>query len=55
MQNIHFQVNTIALTFCYGVFLQIELDFVLIFGEKTTAKFLERWPTTFMQKVIQQG
>ncbi|XP_057184180.1 uncharacterized protein LOC130550703 [Triplophysa rosa] len=33
----------------------IELDFVLIFGEKTSAKFLERWPTTFMQKAIQQS
>ncbi|XP_065150129.1 uncharacterized protein [Paramisgurnus dabryanus] len=33
----------------------VELDFVLIFGEKTSAKFLERWPTVFMQKVIQQS
>ncbi|XP_067257324.1 uncharacterized protein [Chanodichthys erythropterus] len=33
----------------------IEQDFVLMFGEKTSAKFLERWPTTFMQKVIQQS
>ncbi|CAM4735514.1 unnamed protein product [Leuciscus chuanchicus] len=33
----------------------IEQDFVLIFGEKTSAKFLERWPTTFMQKVILQS
>lgn len=27
----------------------------MIFGEKTSAKFLERWPTVFMQKVIQQS
>ncbi|KAL0148389.1 hypothetical protein M9458_056289, partial [Cirrhinus mrigala] len=33
----------------------IELDFACLFGEKTAAKFLERWPTTFMQKVIQQS
>ncbi|XP_026067700.1 uncharacterized protein LOC113061784 isoform X2 [Carassius auratus] len=33
----------------------IEQDFVLLFGEKTTSKLLERWPTTFMHKVIQQS
>ncbi|XP_043088706.1 uncharacterized protein LOC122334884 [Puntigrus tetrazona] len=33
----------------------IELDFACLFGEKTAAKFLERWPTTFMPKVIQQS
>ncbi|XP_039599342.1 uncharacterized protein LOC120522481 isoform X2 [Polypterus senegalus] len=33
----------------------IELDFACLFGKKTAAKFLERWPTTFMQKVIQQS
>lgn len=37
------------------MFLQIEQDFVLLFGEKTTSKLLERWPTTFMHKVIQQS
>ncbi|XP_041693623.1 uncharacterized protein LOC121532045 [Coregonus clupeaformis] len=30
----------------------IEQDFVLLFGEGTSAKFLERWPTTFKQKII---
>ncbi|KAK6308176.1 hypothetical protein J4Q44_G00214470 [Coregonus suidteri] len=30
----------------------IEQDFVLLFGEGTLAKFLERWPTTFKQKII---
>ncbi len=37
------------------LFIQIEQDFVLIFGEKTSSKLLERWPTTFMHKVIQQS
>ncbi|KAM8751483.1 uncharacterized protein AB9X84_013033 [Acanthopagrus schlegelii] len=31
-----------------------EQDFILLFGENVAAKFLERWPTTFKQKVIQQ-
>ncbi|KAI3357230.1 hypothetical protein L3Q82_015687 [Scortum barcoo] len=33
----------------------IEQDFILLFGEEIAAKFLERWPTTFKQKVIQQS
>lgn len=41
--------------FLFWWVLQIELDFACLFGEKTAAKFLERWPTTFMQKVIQQS
>jgi len=32
---------------------QIEQDFVQLFGEETSAKFLEKWPTTFKQKIIQ--
>ncbi|KAM4578246.1 uncharacterized protein V3H82_007716 [Fundulus diaphanus] len=32
----------------------IEQDFVLQFGEDVAARFMERWPTTFKQKVIQQ-
>ncbi|XP_034566405.1 uncharacterized protein LOC117831709 [Notolabrus celidotus] len=31
----------------------IEQDFILQFGEDLAAKFLEKWPTTFKQKVIQ--
>lgn len=31
---------------------QIEQDFVLREGEGTSAKVLERWPTTFKQKII---
>ncbi|XP_029547342.1 uncharacterized protein LOC115149023 isoform X2 [Salmo trutta] len=30
----------------------IEQDFVLLFGEGTSVKFLERWPTTFKEKII---
>ncbi|XP_045559987.1 uncharacterized protein [Salmo salar] len=30
----------------------IEQDFVLLFGEGTSNKFLERWPTTFKQTII---
>ncbi|KAI3353436.1 hypothetical protein L3Q82_019964, partial [Scortum barcoo] len=33
----------------------IEQDFILLFGEEIAAKFLERWPATFKQKVIQQS
>ncbi|XP_059182366.1 uncharacterized protein LOC131961112 [Centropristis striata] len=31
----------------------IEQDFVQLFGEETSAKFLEKWPTIFKQKIIQ--
>jgi hypothetical protein len=31
---------------------QIEQDFVLLFEEGTSATFLERWPTTIKQKII---
>ncbi|XP_017569266.1 uncharacterized protein LOC108436984 [Pygocentrus nattereri] len=30
-------------------------DFVLLFGESTSAKFLEKWPTAFKDKVIHQS
>ncbi|CAL8378188.1 unnamed protein product [Gadus morhua 'NCC'] len=33
----------------------VEQDFILQFGEDVAAKFLERWPTTFKQKIIQQS
>ncbi|KAL6455335.1 hypothetical protein MHYP_G00362290 [Metynnis hypsauchen] len=33
----------------------IEQDFVLLFGESTSAKFLEKWPTAFKDKVIHQS
>ncbi|CAL8372677.1 unnamed protein product [Arctogadus glacialis] len=33
----------------------VEQDFILKFGEDVAAKFLERWPTTFKQKIIQQS
>lgn len=35
--------------------LQIEQDFVLMFGEDVSGRLLERWPTTFKRKIIQQG
>ncbi|XP_076867139.1 uncharacterized protein LOC143518514 isoform X2 [Brachyhypopomus gauderio] len=31
----------------------IEQDFALLFGEKTSAKLLERWPTMFKDKIEQ--
>ncbi|XP_026027933.1 uncharacterized protein LOC113024804 [Astatotilapia calliptera] len=33
----------------------IEQDFVLMFGEDVSGRLLERWPTTFKRKIIQQG
>ncbi|KAL7825179.1 hypothetical protein AOLI_G00323860 [Acnodon oligacanthus] len=33
----------------------IEQDFVLLFGERTSAKFLEKWPTAFRDKVVHQS
>ncbi|XP_060899899.1 uncharacterized protein LOC132978659 [Labrus mixtus] len=33
----------------------VEQDFILQFGEDVAAKFLEKWPTIFKQKVIQQS
>ncbi|CAL8357059.1 unnamed protein product [Merluccius merluccius] len=32
----------------------VEQDFVLIFGEDVSGKFLEKWTTTFKKKIIQQ-
>ncbi|XP_061841805.1 uncharacterized protein [Nerophis lumbriciformis] len=32
----------------------VEQDFVLMFGEDVSGKFLEKWPTTFKKKIIQQ-
>ncbi|XP_067379244.1 uncharacterized protein [Channa argus] len=32
----------------------IEQDFVLMFGEDVSGKLLEKWPTTFKRKIIQQ-
>lgn len=34
---------------------QIEQDFSLLFGEETSAKLLERWPTMFKEKTIEQS
>ncbi|CDQ58013.1 unnamed protein product [Oncorhynchus mykiss] len=33
----------------------IEQDFTLMFGDATSAKFLEKWPTLYEQKVIDQS
>ena len=32
----------------------MEQDFVMMFGEDVSGKFLEKWTTTFKKKVIQQ-
>ena len=34
--------------------IQVEQDFLLMFGEGVSGKFLERWPGTFKKKIIQQ-
>ena len=39
----------------YITFSQIEQDFVSLFGEETSAKLLERWPTLFKERTIQQS
>ncbi|KAJ8364593.1 hypothetical protein SKAU_G00134240 [Synaphobranchus kaupii] len=33
----------------------IEQDFSLLFGDATSAKFLEKWPTFYKQKVLEQS
>ncbi|KAL3973540.1 TIMELESS-interacting protein [Sarotherodon galilaeus] len=33
----------------------IKQDFILMFGEDVSFRLLERWPTTFKRKIIQQG
>lgn len=35
--------------------LQVEQDFTLMFGEAISAKFLEKWPTAYKQKVLEQS
>lgn len=46
-------------SFYWSVFtyssLQIEQDFSLMFGDATSAKFLEKWPTVYKQKVLEQS
>ncbi|XP_032439799.1 uncharacterized protein LOC116733135 isoform X1 [Xiphophorus hellerii] len=37
-----------------GVKGLVEQDFVLMFGEDVSGKFLEKWTTTFKRKIIQQ-
>ncbi|XP_076841258.1 uncharacterized protein LOC143485576 isoform X2 [Brachyhypopomus gauderio] len=32
----------------------VEQDFVLMFGEEVSGKFLEKWTTTFKRKIVQQ-
>ncbi len=32
----------------------MEQDFVLMFGEDVSGKFLEKWTTTFKKKIIEQ-
>ncbi|XP_059214608.1 uncharacterized protein LOC131992914 [Centropristis striata] len=32
----------------------VEQDFILMFGEETSSKLLERWPVMFKKKIIQQ-
>lgn len=34
---------------------QIEQDFAQLLGEETSAKLLERWPTMFKEKTIEQS
>lgn len=39
----------------YSVLLiQIEQDFVLMFGEDATGRLLEKWPTSLKKKIIKQ-
>ncbi|XP_014831160.1 PREDICTED: uncharacterized protein LOC106909322 [Poecilia mexicana] len=33
----------------------VEQDFILMFGEAVAAKFLEKWPTVYKQKVLEQS
>ena len=40
---------------CVQSCLQIEQDFSLLFGDDISAKFLEKWPTFYKQKVIEQS
>ena len=35
--------------------LQIEQDFTLMFDDAISAKFLEKWPTIYRQKVLEQS
>lgn len=40
---------------CYPLSWQIQQDFGLLFGDATSAKLLEKWPTVYKQKVIEQS
>lgn len=47
-------VDCVILKLSPHIPLQVEQDFVLMFGEDVSGKFLEKWPTTFKKKIIQQ-
>lgn len=40
---------------CLPSCLQIEQDFNLLFGDDISAKFLEKWPTFYRQKVLKES
>ena len=46
--------NVYCSVFTYSC-LQIEQDFSLMFGDATSAKFLEKWPSVYKQKVLEQS
>lgn len=49
------QENGVFSFSCLFVALKIEQDFRLMFGEVISNKFLERWPTTFKRKVMEES
>ncbi|KAI4804032.1 hypothetical protein KUCAC02_025677 [Chaenocephalus aceratus] len=38
-----------------SLYYNIEQDFPLLFGDVTSAKFLEKWPTVYKKKVLDQS
>ena len=43
------------MVFCLPSCLQVEQDFSLMFGDDVSAKFLEKWPTFYKQKVLKES
>ncbi|KAM6948045.1 uncharacterized protein PEZ65_001577 [Lycodopsis pacificus] len=56
---VHYPVKSSELFTAFPRFLDIaglsDQDFGLMFGDAATTKFLERWPTIYKQKVLEQS
>lgn len=51
----NYTMNVYSSIACVHFITQIEQDFRCIFGDATSVKFLEKWPTVFKQKALKES